>query len=217
MDFSESYSHLLDKISVCAKNAGRDPTSITLVAVTKYASLEQMHEAYKLGIRHFGESRLQTALPKLPHFPSDVHWHFIGSLQSNKIGKIVEHFDYIHSVDSLEVARLIGKKSHELQKKPSLFLQVNTSKESNKHGFSEEALLQNFDAIAELRLNVIGLMTMAPLTSDAHVAKTCFHRLKELCDQLSLPHLSMGMTQDFPIAIEEGATFLRIGSLLFEK
>lgn len=206
-------SQLLDQISVCAKNAGRDPASIQLIAVTKYATLDQMQEAYALGMRHFGESRLQAALPKLKHFPADVHWHFIGSLQSNKIGKIVEHFDYIHSVDSLKIAELIAKKSLELQKRPQLFLQVNTSKESSKHGFSEEALVEQFDAIAALDLNIIGLMTMA----DPNAAKKCFHALRLLRDQLSLPHLSMGMTQDFHVAIEEGATFLRIGSLLFEK
>lgn len=214
---NESYFHLLDQISVCAKSAGRDPSSIQLIAVTKYASLEQMQQAYKLGIRHFGESRLQTALPKLKHFPSDIQWHFIGSLQSNKIGKIVEHFDYIHSVDSLEIAQLIARKSSELQKRPQIFLQVNTSKEPSKHGFSEAALLEQFGAIAALNLNIIGLMTMAPLPSDAGSAKRCFHVLKLLRDQLSLVHLSMGMTQDFLSAIEEGATFLRIGSLLFKK
>ncbi|MBS0604327.1 MAG: YggS family pyridoxal phosphate-dependent enzyme [Verrucomicrobia bacterium] len=214
---SESYSRLLSQIQMCATAAGRNPSSIHLVAVTKYASFEQMEEAYDAGIRHFGESRLQVALTKMQLFPNDVAWHFIGPLQSNKIGKIVEHFSYIHSVDSKETAKLIARKCKELQKRPQLFLQVNTSKESAKHGFSEEELLRDYKEIAGLDLNINGLMTMAPLTPDAEVIRPCFSRLRQLRDQLGLSHLSMGMTQDYPIAVAEGATFLRIGSLLFQN
>ncbi len=116
----ERYARLLSDIALHTQRAGRDPASIHVIAVTKYATLEQMQEAYRLGVRHFGESRLQIALPKRSQLPSDVRWHFIGTLQSNKIGKIVEHFDYIHSVDSLDIAHLIAKKSQELQKQPSL-------------------------------------------------------------------------------------------------
>jgi pyridoxal phosphate enzyme (YggS family) len=187
------------------------PSSVQLIAVTKYATLEQMHEVYKLGICHFGESRLQTALPKISQMPTDVVWHFIGALQSNKINKIVEHFDYIHSVGSVAIAQAIAK----CTKRPKLFLQVNTSGEATKHGFTEEELLRSFDEILKLNLPVIGLMTMAPLTPDEQVVRRCFARLRALRDQLGLQHLSMGMSQDFTLAIEEGATFVRIGSLLF--
>lgn len=211
------YLDLLSQVAMYAKNAGRDPASIQLVAVTKYSSMEQMLEAYGLGIRHFGESRLQEALPKMELLPSDIKWHFIGSLQSNKLGKIIECFDYIHSVESLEMAKMIKKKSHELKRNPSLFLQVNTSGELSKKGFSEEGLHQNINAILDLKLNLIGLMTMAPITG-VYEPKICFERLKELQNSITsdvIPHLSMGMSQDFPIAIAEGATFLRIGSFLF--
>lgn len=208
---ASQYSQLLTEIALHAKIAGRDPASIVIIAVTKYATLEQMQEAYQLGIRHFGESRLQTALSKMPHFPPDVKWHFIGPLQSNKAGKIATHFDYIHSVSSYEMAQLIAEKSKEVQ----VFLQVNTSKEAGKQGFTEQELVEKFSQIADLKLNLIGLMTMAPLTSDEVVIKKCFHQLKVLAEKLSLPHLSMGMSQDFSTAIEEGATFLRIGSYLF--
>lgn len=216
----EQYSLLLSEIALHAKNAGRDPASIQFIAVTKYANIDQMQEAYQIGIRDFGESRLQAALPKMGQLPQDIRWHYIGALQSNKIAKIVEHFDFIHSVDSLENAELIAKKSQELNKRPSLFLQVNTSLEKNKKGFLEDALIEDFDRIIALELNFIGLMTMAPLTIEEHPVKNCFRKLRLLRDKLSkkkhLHHLSMGMSQDFPIAIAEGATFLRIGSHLFE-
>lgn len=209
---------LHSEISQCAEKAGRDPASIQVIAVTKYASLEQMRVAYQMGLRHFGESRLQTALPKMAQLPQDIHWHFIGTLQSNKIGKIVEHFEYIHSVDSVEIATQIARKA---SKPLKLFLQVNSSRETTKHGFSEEELVQQVDALLALNLNFVGLMTMAPLTTDLSVIHDCFKRLRDLKQFLNsrilLPHLSMGMTQDFPIAIAEGATFVRIGSLLFKS
>ncbi len=218
LTLSKRYLDLQSQIAMHAKNAARDPASIQLIAVTKYSSMEQMLEAYELGIRHFGESRLQESLPKIELLPSDIKWHFIGSLQTNKLGKIIERFDYIHSVDSLEMARAIAKKSRELKRNPSLFLQVNTSGELSKKGFSEQELLQNIETISDLKLNIIGLMTMAPPTG-ANEAKICFERLKQLQNSITpavIPHLSMGMSQDFPIAIAEGATYLRIGSSLFQ-
>lgn len=213
---AEAYSQLQAEIAKAAHAAHRDSASIHLVAVTKYASLAEMQEAYQLGIRDFGESRLQAALPKMQHFSANVRWHFIGALQSNKIGKIVEHFDVIHSVDSVKIARLIAEKSHALNKRPSLFLQVNISGETSKGGFSEEELLEHFDQLSTLRLSIIGLMTMAPLTSDVAMIQNCFRQLRLLAQRLSLLELSMGMSQDFPLAIAEGATYLRIGSCLFE-
>ena len=209
----ERYNQLLESIAMHAQNAGRDPAGIHLIAITKYATLEQMMEAYKLGIRHFGESRLQVALSKKLKFPSDVKWHYIGPLQSNKAVKIATHFDYVHSVNSYETAKLIAEKT---SARPFLFLQVNTSKEGSKQGFSEEELLKEYAQIAALELNLIGLMTMAPLTSDAASIKKCFHQLRVLSEKINLRHLSMGMSQDFPLAIAEGATFLRIGSYLFD-
>ncbi len=216
MGLSRNYSQLKAQIDSYAKKSGRDPASIQLIAVTKQATMEQMHEAYRLGIRHFGESRVQTAIPKIASFPSDIVWHFIGSLQSNKLGKILEHFSMIHSVDSIEVAKQIAKRKPQGRQ---FFLQVNTSGEVSKHGFSEKILLEQFDMLLALELNFIGLMTIAPLRADPLQVQNCFRALCQLRDRLSvkkyLPHLSMGMSQDFPIAIAEGATFLRIGSVLF--
>jgi pyridoxal phosphate enzyme (YggS family) len=209
----ERYNQLMASIDACAQQAGRDPASVQVIAVTKYATLEQMHEAYDLGMRHFGESRLQAALSKKSHFPSDVKWHFIGPLQSNKIEKIAVNFDYIHSVSSYEMAKMLAEKT---EARPSLFLQVNTSKETSKQGFSEEELLADFERIQTLKLPFIGLMTMAPLTENVIEIKKCFQLLHALAKEVDLTELSMGMSQDFPIAIAEGATFLRIGSYLFK-
>jgi PLP dependent protein len=221
MTLSDRYAQLLKEIALACKKAERDPREVHVVAVTKNATLAQMQQAYALGIRDFGESRLQAALPKISLFPSDVVWHFVGALQSNKIGKIVAHFDCIHSVASLEMARLIALKSKELNRRPRLFLQVNTSGEASKGGFTQKALLAEGEEIARLNLNVIGLMTMAPLTADAVVVRECFHRLRLLRDALpektQACELSMGMSEDFLLAVSEGATFLRIGTYLFSK
>lgn len=221
MTLSDQYAQLLKEVALACKKAGRDPREVHVVAVTKNATLAQMQQAYALGIRDFGESRLQVALPKIPLFPGDVVWHFVGTLQSNKIGKIVAHFDCIHSAASLEILRLIAQKSHELSRRPKLFVQVNTSGEASKGGFTEKQLLAQWEEIVRLNLDVRGLMTMAPLTTDINVVRECFHRLRLLRDALfqktQACELSMGMSEDFPLAVSEGATFLRIGTYLFSK
>ncbi len=194
---SDRYAQLLKEIALSCKKAGRDPREVRIVAVTKNATLAQMQEAYALGIRDFGESRLQVALPKISLFPPDVIWHFVGALQSNKIGKIVAHFDCIHSVASLEMAQLIAAKSEELKRAPKLFLQVNTSGEASKGGFTEKGLVAQWEGIAKLNLCVVGLMTMAPLIAEPKVVRECFHRLRSLRDALRVCELSMGMSEDF--------------------
>ena len=173
-----------------------------------------MKEAYHLGVRDFAENRVEAALLKMPQLPSDITWHFIGPIQSKKAAKIVQSFEFIHSIASLKTAELVAAWGEKLDKRPGLFLQVNTSGEKSKQGFTEEELLVSFSACSSL--NIVGLMTMAPLTEDQEVIRSCFHRLACLGNNLKLPHLSMGMSHDFPIAIEEGATFLRIGSYLFQ-
>ena len=215
MTLADRYCALLAEIQAIAEAAGRDPSSVQLIAVTKHAALDQMQQLYAAGCRHFGENKLQAALPKIAELPQDIQWHFIGPLQSNKVRKIVSHFTFIHSVGSLAIAQKIAECSFELGKSPKIFLQVNTSEEPSKGGFSEEELLKQFEQLLKLNLTVIGLMTMAPLSSNTERVRACFSRLKSLRDRLSLPHLSMGMSQDYPIAIQEGATFLRIGSKLF--
>jgi pyridoxal phosphate enzyme (YggS family) len=214
---AERYASLLAQIDEQAQRVGRDPKSIQLIAVTKEATVEQMQHAYQLGMRHFGESRLQGALAKMAQLPKDVVWHFIGRIQSNKLRKILKHFDYVHSVDSFETLQQIADQSE--GQHPRLFLQMNIFQEGSKQGFTEEDLRQNFTSV--LNLKVVGLMTMAPLHAPAEAIREGFKRLRLLRDGLSeqafLPELSMGMSQDFLIAIEEGATFIRIGSALFKK
>lgn len=202
----ERYQQLMDEIREMSDE-------VTLVAVTKTATVDQIMEVYDAGHRDFGENRLQDALPKMLQLPEDIHWHFIGHLQTNKVAKVVSYFDKIHSVDSIHLAEKIA--SQEI-KRPVL-LEVNVSGEESKHGFSTDELLRQFDSIQRLDLQVEGLMTMAPFDAEESVVRNCFRRLRELRDQLGLKELSMGMTQDWRIAIEEGATFVRIGSAIFGK
>ena len=185
---------------------------VGLIAVSKYAPLQAIQDLYAEGCRDFGESRIQEALPKINALPKDIRWHFIGKLQSNKIGKVIEHFSLIHSVDSAELAELINRKSAEIGKVTSILLQVNTSKEATKQGFTPDDCRRIFDQLAKLSsLKIEGLMTMAPLTTNTEVIRASFADLRALKEELNLSHLSMGMSQDYPIAIEEGATLLRIG------
>lgn len=212
MTLANRYIELKREIVSAAEQAGRDPASIQLIVVTKNATLSQMQEAYSLGIRDFAESRLQSALEKIPYFPSDVTWHFIGQIQSNKAVKIIQAFDYIHSVATLKTLELLTTWGQKIGKHPHLLVQVNLSKETSKSGFTEQELLS---LTLSRYPDVIGLMTMAPLTEENEVIRSCFHRLAQLRNALNLPHLSMGMTRDFPLAIAEGATLLRIGSYLY--
>lgn len=197
-----------------------------LLLVTKSAFLSQMQEAYDLGCRDFAESRVQALLEKKAQFPFDINWHFIGSLQSNKVNKIVGQVSLIHSVDSENLAMKIATRSQELGITSQILLQVNTSGEDSKQGFTEESCMQAFQALNDLAgIGIKGLMTMAPLTEDMQIVRNCFAGLRNLRDRLrlltkneeGLPYLSMGMSQDYKIAIEEGATHLRIGSLVFFK
>ncbi len=214
MTLLERYSQLQRAVAFSAEKVGRDPSSIKIVAVTKQATLSQMQRAYDLGLRDFAESRLEPALEKILQMPSDVCWHFIGQIQSKKAAKIIQAFDYIHSVASLKTLELLRVLQQKLGNLPSLFLQVNVSKEASKQGFRQEELASCFSSYSDLPL--VGLMTMAPLTEDQERIRFCFHRLAQLKNRVHLPHLSMGMSQDFQIAVEEGSTFLRIGSYLFE-
>ncbi len=194
---------------------------VIVIAVSKRRTVEEIQKLYDEGYRHFGENRLDEALEKQPQLPSDIQWHFIGSLQRKKVAKTIGHFALIHSVDSLELAQKISSSSTDQTR---ILLQVNTSGEASKHGFTPDALKTAFTQIVSLpHLQVDGLMTMAPRTDDTQSIRTCFHTLRLLRDDLQqlsgepLPHLSMGMTNDYPIAVEEGATLLRLGSALFSE
>jgi hypothetical protein len=220
---------VLAQIAEAAQRVGRRPEEIIPIAVSKTKPLELIKLVYELGITHFGENRVQEALPKIAAWhPLDVHWHMIGHLQTNKVSKVVGHFDSIHSIDSWHLAETLNRhvaSSHPTgssQRQPVL-LQVNISGETSKEGIKSDMLISLTRQIATLEhLQIQGLMTIAPLLNDPENARPVFRALRELRDRLqnevpecSWQHLSMGMTDDYQIAIEEGATIVRIGRAIF--
>jgi len=224
MPVGEKYLHVQSKIDEIAVKCGRDPKEISLVAVTKGYELDHVMPAYDAGCRDFGESRLQEVLDKIPNAPDDLRWHLIGTLQKNKVRKVVGKFVLIHSVDSSDLAAKISQCSQEVGVVTPVLLQANTSGEQSKHGLTPEEWTSIFGEVVNLPgISVKGLMTMAPLEGDEIVIRNCFSKLRELREDLQkmagedvrIPHLSMGMTHDYPYAIAEGATILRIGTAIF--
>lgn len=211
-------------IAEAAHNAGRNVDEITLVAVSKTKPVEMVKIAYNLGVTDFGENRVQDALPKIADFhPASLRWHMIGHLQSNKASKIVGQFDSVQSVDSLHLAQLLQHHAEELNVRLPVLLQVNVSGEASKEGIAlDDALTVARQIIALPHLDVRGLMTIAPLVQDTEEVRPVFRGLRELRDilreklsQSSWHELSMGMTDDYSVAIEEGATIVRIGRAIF--
>lgn len=211
-------------IAKAARSAGRRVDDITLVAVSKTKPVEMVKIAFELGISDFGENRVQDALPKIADFhPAGLRWHMIGHVQSNKVNKIVGQFDSVQSVDSVHLAQLLERHAEERGIRLPVLLQVNVSGEASKEGIAlDEALTVARQIIALSHLDVQGLMTIAPLVEDAEEVRPVFRGLRELRDRLrsELPQsawqqLSMGMTDDYPVAIEEGATIVRIGRAIF--
>lgn len=200
-----SYRRACDLVQRAMHRAGRKD-SVTIVAISKGQSIDTILSVYEEGCRDFGENRLAEALQKIPHLPKDIRWHFTGTLQKNKVAKAKEHFYLIHSVDTPELALKIGQST-------PLLLQVNTSKEPSKHGLFLQEWKEKYASIQHL--NVQGLMTIAPLTKEEALIRHCFSSLRKWKEELGLVHLSMGMSHDYLIAIEEGATMLRLGRLVF--
>lgn len=211
MNFKQISFHVAE----LAKQCGRDPAEIGIVAVTKGRTLEEVKKLYSEGFRLFGESRLQEALPKMDAAPEGIEWHLIGTLQKNKVKKALPHFRLIHSVDTVELAEKISEESRELGLETHILLQVNTSNEATKHGLSVEEWRKSFDALSALpALSIDGLMTIGPRTADEGAILRSFATLRRFKEELRLTHLSMGMSNDYPLAIREGATLLRIGTIL---
>lgn len=215
MPLQEQYNQILYQI-------GSRP--VTLVAVSKYASLAQMQEAYHAGIRHFGENKIQDALKKIEVWPQDqpVQWHFIGHLQSNKVKKTVGHFTLIHSVDSVRLAEKLSEENQAAGRVQDILLQINLSQDPSRFGFSPDETAKALNIIQLLPgVQVKGLMTMAPFTDDESLIKTVFCKLRDMKKELEstcstpLPEISMGMSHDYVHALECGATIIRIGSFLF--
>ncbi|ADI38566.1 YggS family pyridoxal phosphate-dependent enzyme [Waddlia chondrophila] len=224
MSVIDNYHALISDIGNTVRKAGRDPSEVSLIAVTKGFSLEHVLPAYKAGARGFGENRVQEALPKIEKAPKDIEWHLIGTLQKNKVRKVIGKFSLIHSVDSLELAQKISETSLVCNTVTPVLLQANTSGEQSKHGLQSEEWIANWDSLLELEgIDLQGLMTIAPFVDDEKVIRRCFRALRQLRDRLqamagnkcTLKHLSMGMSHDYRLAINEGATQLRIGSAIF--
>lgn len=212
----ERLKQVQEHLARAAGRAGRTPEEIRLVAVTKGVDVAIIREAHALGLRHFGESRVQEAVPKLAafsHLEPPPTWHFVGHLQSNKAKTAVSLFDIIHSVDSVKLAQILSQHAERVQ---PILLEVNVSGEATKYGFSPEEVIKAALEIGHLpRLELRGLMTIAPLVENQEEARSYFRRLRELRDTLGLQELSMGMSDDFAVAVEEGATMVRIGRALF--
>ena len=222
MSFAENLAAIQQRICAACARAGRDAQSVQLLAVSKTCPAETIGEAVQGGQIYFGENKVQEAKAKIPHCPGKARWHFIGHLQSNKARDAVELFEMIQSVDSLNLAREISKRCEQAAKQLPVLLEVNAAGESSKFGYPPEKLLSELRELNSLpRIIVQGLMTVPPFSTDAEKSRPHFRRLRELksqCEEIlgaPLPHLSMGMSGDFEIAIEEGATIVRIGTALF--
>lgn len=213
------YTKILQEISNLAVQYGRDPKEISLVAVSKGCISEDILLPYHSGCRDFGENRVVDLLSKMPTLPSDIRWHMIGTLQTNKVKKVIGKCALIHSVDNLHLAQTISDNSTAVGVITPVLLQVNTSGEPTKHGVSPQEWKKHFESAYRLPgIRIEGLMTIAPLITDEKQIRHCFAKLRFLRDELaveSLHHLSMGMSHDYPLAIAEGATILRIGSSIF--
>lgn len=222
MTIKDRLAALRREIEQSAIKVDRDPATIQLVAVSKNCSIEMIMQAYATGQRHFGENRIAELISKKNLLPEDIIWHFIGRIQSNKIAKIVNHSELIHSVASVEHAQKIAEQGLKQSRMVPMLLEVNTSDETSKDGLSCDLWRQNFEQLINLdKINIQGLMTMAPLTHDENKIRYCFKQLRIFRDQLQeqfnviMPILSMGMSQDYKIAIEEGTTLLRLGNAIF--
>ena len=229
-ELAERVNGVRETIARAADRAGRDPNAVTLVAVSKTFGSAQVVEAARLGLRHFGENRVQEAADKIPAVASELTatgpppiWHLIGHLQSNKARLAVSLFSVVESVDSLALATTLDRLAQQRSQPLDVLVEVNVGREASKSGFLPEELPAVFPGLWALpRLRIRGLMTVAPVVVQAEDARPYFRELRRLRDELlareparELPELSMGMTGDYPVAIEEGATIVRVGRAIF--
>jgi PLP dependent protein len=222
MGLADNLEMIRGRIAVACERVGRDPGSVTLVAVSKGQPPARVEALAALGQRVFGENRVQEAREKIPLCPARLSWHMIGHLQTNKCRDAVQGFELIESVDSLRLAVELDRWAQRLDRRVSVLLEVNVAGEATKFGYAPAGLAADLGKLLALRnLEVQGLMAMAPWSPDPERARPVFRRLCELraeCEDsggCALPHLSMGMSGDFEVAIEEGATVVRIGTALF--
>lgn len=221
---AENLERVRGLIAAASKKSGRLPGDVELVAISKTHEAEKIRAALEAGQQIFGESRVQEARAKIPLLPSAARWHFVGRLQKNKIRHALPLFELFHSVDSLALARDMNRVAEEEGLHPRVLLEVNVAGEGSKIGFAPDSLRAEMETLLQLpRLNIEGLMTIPPLAPEAEASRRFFVALRELRDefaaqfQVGLPQLSMGMSDDFPVAIEEGATLVRVGTAIFGK
>ena len=221
-DIAANLADVKTRIGAACEKSGRSVDEITLIAVSKTFSATDVHHAYEAGQLHFGENKQQEAEGKIPLCPSSLDWHFIGQLQRNKVRKVLPMFSMIHSIDSLRLASYTNDVAQELDLLPKVFLQVNLAGELSKGGFSPEELWASWHTLMGLnRLKIQGLMTVPPAADQPEHSRHWFAGMKKLRDALQvqtgalLPSLSMGMSGDYSIAIEEGATHIRVGAAIF--
>jgi PLP dependent protein len=223
LNLKERLSTIKHNIQEACRRSGRKFEEVNIIAVTKYSTIQVTEEVLRHGLSHIGESRAQDAHAKWEALHARGTWHFIGHLQTNKVKDVVGKFDYIHSLDRSSLANEIEKKAAHLGITVNCFIQVNVSGEHSKQGVSLEKMFAFAKEVARMKhIRVVGLMTMAPLESDGEATRPVFRKLARLRDELNerrifeynVPHLSMGMSSDYAVAIEEGATWVRLGSAL---
>jgi pyridoxal phosphate enzyme (YggS family) len=220
----DNLERVRSQIVDAAQKSGCSPDEIELVAISKTHDADKVRAAHEAGQTLFGESRVQEARAKIPELPSSLRWHFVGHLQKNKIRHALPLFGLFHGIDSLDLARDLNRIAEEDGMHPRILLEVNMAGEGSKFGFKPETLRQEMEQLLSLgRLSIEGLMTIPPLAEEAEPSRKFFVDLRELRNALEtefdmkLPQLSMGMTNDFPVAVEEGATLVRVGTAIFGK
>lgn len=213
-----------EKITKACERSSRNREDVTLIAVSKTKPIETLQEAYDLGVRVFGENKVQELTEKYDALPKDIHWHMIGHLQRNKVKYIIDKVDLIHSVDSIRLAETIDKEAEKHNLVANILIEVNVAKEESKFGLMPEELDSFIDEIAKLKhVQVKGLMTIAPFVENPEENRTIFADLRKLSvdiakkniDNVNVSILSMGMTNDYEVAVEEGATLVRVGTGIF--
>lgn len=221
---SDNLKRVHERVTRAAERAGRTAEDVTLVAVTKTQPAEAIRDAVAAGVRVVGENRVQEAAQKVDAVAGDVSWHLVGHLQRNKVRAALDLFDLIHSVDNLKLAQEIGKRAAQAGRRAQVLLQVNTSGAASQFGIEPDAAVDLAKRVSEIEgIAVEGLMTIGAFLPDAEAVRPCFVRLRALRDRIAashipgvaMTHLSMGMTSDFEVAIEEGATLVRVGTAIF--
>lgn len=222
MDIAENIAGIQARVRDACDRASRDPAAVQLMGVSKTQPADAVRAAVEAGLTLFGENKIQEAKLKIPECPPNARFHFIGHLQSNKAKDAVRHFAMVQGVDSLAIAEELNKRAEQQARDLPILIEVNVAGESSKFGYAPEKLLQELDQLIELpRLELHGLMTIPPYTPDPERSRPYFRRLIELqkaCEDhlgVPLPVLSMGMSGDFEVAVEEGATIVRVGTAIF--